>query len=67
MDEGSAPFWGSSSHLLRRDLNWYLFADPSPPKDSLKMGRAMDKYPLERDASPLALFKSKSKGCFCGR
>jgi len=29
MDEDSDPFWGSSCPLLRRDLNWYLFTDPS--------------------------------------
>ncbi len=29
MDEDSARFWGSSCHLLRRDLNWYLFTGPS--------------------------------------
>ena len=37
-----------------------------PPKDSLKMGRAMDKYPLERDDLHQLFLKVKVKGVFAG-
>jgi hypothetical protein len=37
-----------------------------PPKDSLKMGRAMDKYPLERDDLHQLFLKAKVKGIFAG-
>jgi hypothetical protein len=37
-----------------------------PPKDSLKMGRAMDKYPLERDDLHQLFLKAKVKGVFAG-
>jgi len=36
------------------------------PIDSLKMGRAMDKYPLERDNLHRLFLKSKVKGVFAG-
>jgi hypothetical protein len=37
-----------------------------PPKDSLKMGRAMDKYPLERDDLHQLFLKAKVRGVFAG-
>jgi hypothetical protein len=37
-----------------------------PTKDSLKMGRAMDKYPLERDDLHQLFLKAKVGGVFAG-